>query len=208
VHDRSVVTAGLLLAPIGIGAGVAARYNARVAAALGPRITVAAGLVALAGSTALFLMLSETTSVVVVMVGAGLLGALLSITIPAATTVIMNDLGEEKVGDGGAVNQLARQVGGALGVAIIGTVFATVYTNRIDERLRDLSPARRDRAADSIEEARDVIAAAREGVRGRLTDQVDQAFDVAARAGFGTCVALLLLAAAFAAVTLPPGRPG
>jgi EmrB/QacA subfamily drug resistance transporter len=208
VHDRSVVTAGLLLAPIGIGAGVAARYNARVAAALGPRITVAAGLVALAGSTGLFLLLGETTSVVVVMVGAGLIGALLSIAIPAATTVIVNDLGEEKAGDGGAVNQLARQVGGALGVAIIGTVFATVYSNRVDERLRDLSHASRDRAADSIEEARDVIAAAPEGVRGRLTDQVDQAFDVAARAGFGTCVALLLLAAAFAAATLPPRRPG
>ena len=69
----------------------------------------------------------------------------------------MNDLGEDRAGDGGAVNQLARQVGGALGVAIIGTVFAAVYTNRVDERLTDLTPARRERAADSIEEARDVI---------------------------------------------------
>ena len=73
------------------------------------------------------------------MVAAGLIGALISLTVPAATTVIMNDLGEEKAGDGGAVNQLARQVGGALGVAIIGTVFAAVYTNRIDLRLTDLS---------------------------------------------------------------------
>jgi EmrB/QacA subfamily drug resistance transporter len=206
VHDRSVVTTGLLLTPIGIGAGVAARYNARVAAALGPRVTVAAGLLALAGSTALFLLLSETTSVLVVMVGAGLIGALISIAIPAATTVIMNDLGEDKAGDGGAVNQLARQVGGALGVAIIGTVFATVYTNRIDERLAELSQARRDRASDSIEEARDVIETVRVGLRGRLTDQVDQAFDVAARAGFATCVAILLLAAVVSAVTLPSRR--
>ena len=35
VHDRSVLTAGLLLTPLGLGAGVMARYNARVAAALG-----------------------------------------------------------------------------------------------------------------------------------------------------------------------------
>jgi hypothetical protein len=101
------------------------------------------------------------------------------------------------------VNQLARQVGGALGVAIIGTVFATVYTNRIDERLAELSQARRDRAGDSIEEARDVIETVGVGLRGRLTDQVDQAFDVAARAGFATCVAILLLAAVVSAVTLP-----
>ena len=85
----------------------------------------------------------------------------------------MNDLGEEKAGDGGAVNQLARQVGGALGVAIIGTVFAAVYTNRIDERLTDLSPAQRERASDSIEEARDVLDTLGAGPRGRLTDQVD-----------------------------------
>ena len=53
VHDRSVLTAGLLLTPLGIGAGVMARYNARVAAAFGARVTIAAGLVALAASTAL-----------------------------------------------------------------------------------------------------------------------------------------------------------
>ena len=71
VHDRSVLTAGLLLTPLGIGAGVMARYNARVAAAVGARVTIAAGLVALAASTALLLLLSETTSVVLVMVAAG-----------------------------------------------------------------------------------------------------------------------------------------
>jgi Na+/melibiose symporter-like transporter len=206
VHDRSVVVTGLLLTPIGIGAGAAARYNARVAAALGPRVTIAAGSLALAASMALFLLLSETTSVLVVMVGAGLIGALISITIPAATTVIMNDVGEDRAGDGGAVNQLARQVGGALGVAIVGTVFAAVYTNRVDERLTDLTGARRERAADSIEEARDVIDTVPAGLRDRVTDQIDQAFDVAARAGFATCVAILLVAAAVSALTLP-SRP-
>jgi EmrB/QacA subfamily drug resistance transporter len=207
VHDRSVVVAGLLLAPLGVGAGVAARYNARVAAALGPRITIAGGLVLTAGAISLLLLLSATTSVVLVMVATLLIGALISLSIPAATTVIMNDLGEEKAGDGGAVNQLARQVGGAMGVAIIGTVFAAVYTNRIDAELTELSEAHRERASDSIEEARDVIDSVREGLRGRLTDQVDSAFDVAARAGFGTCVAILLVAAVLAAITLPRYAP-
>ena len=38
--------------------------------------------------------------------------------------------------------------------------------------------------------------------------RVDDAFDVAARAGFGVCVAVLLLAAVLAAVALAPGRSG
>ena len=118
----------------------------------------------------------------------------------------MNDLGDEKAGDGGAVNQLARQVGGALGVAVIGTVFAAVYTDRMNS-LAGLSAAQRDRAAESIEEARDVIDATG-GTLGKqaLAARVDDAFDVAARAGFGVCVGVLLLAAVVAALALSPRR--
>jgi len=43
----------------------------------------------------------------------------------------MNDLGLETAGDGAAVNQLARQVGGALGVAIVGSVFAGIYATEV-----------------------------------------------------------------------------
>jgi MFS transporter, DHA2 family, multidrug resistance protein len=120
--------------------------------------------------------------------------------------VIMNDLGEEKAGDGGAVNQLSRQVGGALGVAIVGSVFAGVYGNQIDEKLTELPPEQRDRATESIEEARDVVEGVRPALRDQLTARVDDAFDLAARVGFGTCVAVLLLAAAFAAASLSGDR--
>ncbi len=205
VQDRSVVAAGLLLVPLGVGAAIGARYNARVFAALGPRVTVAGGIAALAAAIALFLLLGRTTSVAVVLVGAGLLGLLIALAVPPATAVIMDDLGDEKAGDGGAVNQLARQVGGALGVAIIGTVFAGIYSNRIDELAR-LSQRQRARAAESIEEARDVV----DGVGGSLADQlvvrIDDAYDVAARAGFAVCIGVLLLAAVFAAFALATQR--
>ena len=125
VHDRSVVTAGLLLTPLGVGAGLAARYNASVAAALGARWTFGRprgdGRIHRAAPVALGDHLSRGRPG-----RRRLIGVLIAIAVPAATTVIMNDLGEEKAGDGGAVNQLARQVGGALGVAIIGTVFAAL----------------------------------------------------------------------------------
>jgi EmrB/QacA subfamily drug resistance transporter len=205
VQDRSVIATGLLLTPLGVGAGIAARYNARVAASLGPRITVAAALTAQAGATALLLLLSATTSVVLVMVSAGLIGGLIAFSVPAATTVIMNDLGEEKAGDGGAVNQLARQVGGALGVALIGTVFAGIYAARVDD-LASLNAAQRSRAGESIEEARDVVDEAGGVVQHGLSVSVDHAFDVAARAGFGVCVGVLLLAAVIAGVMLAPRR--
>jgi EmrB/QacA subfamily drug resistance transporter len=206
VQDRSVVAAGLLLAPLGAGAAIGARYNARVFVALGARLTLAGGLVALAASVGLFLLLSTTSTVAIVLAGAGLLGLFLSLVVAPATAVIMNDLGEEKAGDGGAVNQLARQAGGALGVAIIGTAFAGVYANQIDEKLARLPQAQRDRATESIEEARAVLEGVRPALRDELTARVDDAFDLAVRVGFGTCVAFLLLAAVVAAACLAPER--
>jgi EmrB/QacA subfamily drug resistance transporter len=205
VQGRSAVAAGLVLGPLGIGGAIGARYNARVFAALGPRLTVAGGTVALAGSIALLLLLGRTTTVAVVLIYGALSGALIALSVPPATTVIMNDLGEAKAGDGGAVNQLARQVGGALGVAIIGTVFAGVYGRRIGD-LEGLTAAQRDRAEESIEQARDVLAGVSGPLRTPLLDRVDDAYDVAARAGFGVCVAVLLLAAVVAAFALSPER--
>jgi MFS transporter, DHA2 family, multidrug resistance protein len=206
VQDRSVVGAGLLLTPMGVGTAIGARYNARIFVALGARLTLGGGLLAFAASIALFMLLSRTSTVIIVLVGAGLIGLLLSLVVAPATAVIMNALGEKKAGDGGAVNQLARQVGGALGVAIVGTVFAGVYANQIDEKLAGLPAAQRERATESIEEARDVVADLRPALRDELTARVDDAFDLAARVGFGTCVAILLVAAAVAFVALPPDR--
>ena len=156
VQGRSVLEAGLLLMPLGVGAAVGARYNARVFAAVGARLVLSVGLVLLAASTALFMLLGADSGVALVLIGTGLIGALIAFVVAPATAVIMNELGEAKAGDGGAINQLARQVGGALGVAIIGTVFAAVYSDQIDAKLARLTAARRERATESIEEAQDV----------------------------------------------------
>jgi EmrB/QacA subfamily drug resistance transporter len=206
VQDRSVVAAGLLLAPMGVGAGIGARYNARIFDKLGARLTIAGGLVLMAMSMALFLLLGKNASVAIVLVGTALVGALIAVAVAPATAVIMNDLGEEKAGDGGAVNQLARQAGGALGVAIVGTVFAGVYSNQIDAKLGELSAPQHARAKESIEEARDVLDELSAPLRDQLTVRVDDAFDIAARAGFAVCVGVLLLAAVVAAVALAPER--
>ena len=97
------------------------------------------------------LLLSADSSPALVLLGTGIVGCGLGAAFPPATAVIMNDLGTEKAGDGAAVNQVARQVGGALGVAIVGSVFGAIYAAEIadDERV----PAA---ATESIEQATDV----------------------------------------------------
>jgi Na+/melibiose symporter-like transporter len=206
VQDRSVVAAGLLLTPLGLGTAIGGRYNARVFAALGPRLTLAGSLVALAGSTSLFLLLGPTTTPAVALVGTGLIGVGLALALAPATAIIMDAVGEQKAGDGGAVNQLARQVGGALGVAIIGSIFAGTYANQIREKLARLPGPQRERATESIDEAGDVIDRLPEPLRDQLIARADDAFDAAARTGFTVCVGVLLVAAVAVALVLAPKR--
>ena len=79
VQDRSVLEAGLLLTPLGVGTAVGARYNARVFAAAGARLVLSVGLVLLAAATALFMFLGADSGVVLVLIGTALIGALIAL---------------------------------------------------------------------------------------------------------------------------------
>ena len=140
VQDESVLASAVVLSPIGIATVIAAPFTATVLGAVGTRWTIVGGLIAMAAATALLLVLSATTSLLLVIVSTAVLGAAIPLTVAPATAVIMDDVGEGKAGDGGAVNQLARQVGGALGVAIVGSMFAAIYTSQIDGALASCRP--------------------------------------------------------------------
>jgi EmrB/QacA subfamily drug resistance transporter len=60
----------------------------------------------------------------------------MGLTMAPATESIMGSLPLAKAGVGSAVNDTTRQVGGALGVAIIGSVLASTYGNQVGEFLR------------------------------------------------------------------------
>ena len=81
-------------------------------------------------------------------------------------------------------------------------MFAGVYAHRVDFRLPGLSQAARDRAGESIEEARDVISGTPTALHAHLVGRIDDSFDIAARTGFAVAVGLLLVAALVSAVML------
>ena len=147
------------------------------------------------------LLLSGDSSPALVLLGTAIVGGGIGLVGPSATTVVMNDLGLEKAGDGAAVNQLARQVGGALGVAVVGSVFAAIYAAQVTKG--GGVPAA---AKESIEGATHVANGLSGAARVELLDDALAAFDVAARWGLAVCMAALLLAAAGAAVGLSGAR--
>jgi EmrB/QacA subfamily drug resistance transporter len=200
VQDGSALTAGLELTPFGLGLGVLATVSGRLTAQHGTRSVMLAGLLTAALGFVPLLFLSGDSSPALVLLGAGVFGCGLGLMAPPATAVIMNDVGTAKAGDGAAVNQLSRQVGGALGVAIVGSVFAAIYAAEITKD-SDV-PAT---AEESIQHATDVANTLSGAARADLLSNAVSSFDVAARWGFAVCMAVVLLSAAWAAIGLASG---
>jgi EmrB/QacA subfamily drug resistance transporter len=197
VQDDSALASGLAVVPYGLGLAVVSPLSGRLIARYGSRLALVAGLFIAAVGCVPLVLLSSDSPLALVMLGTGLVGCGFAVGFPPATAVIMNDLGTEKAGDGAAVNQLARQVGGALGVAIVGSVFAAVYAAEVtaDSGV----PAE---AEESIQDATDIASSLHGAARTDLLNDAVASFDVAAGWGFAVCMAILLLAAASAALGL------
>jgi DHA2 family multidrug resistance protein-like MFS transporter len=200
VQGGSALVSGLEVAPFGLGLGGLAPVSARLMARYGPRPILLAGLLTASVGYVPLLFLSADSAAGIVAVGVGIVGGGFGLGVPPATAVIMNDLGVEKAGDGAAVNQLARQVGGALGVAIVGSVFAAVYAAEVAGA--GVSGA----AGESIEDATGVAGRLHGAARLDLLDDAVRSFDVATAWGIAVCMTVVLLAALAAAGLSGVGR--
>ena len=79
----------------------------------------------------------------------------LALTMAPATESIMGSLPLAKAGVGSAVNDTTRQVGGALGVAVLGSVFTSIYGSHLGNALSGQTLP-----ADVLEQAKDSVGAA------------------------------------------------
>ncbi|MGA2528096.1 MAG: MFS transporter [Acidimicrobiales bacterium] len=128
----SPLQAGLRILPIAALLVVSAPLSPVLARLIGVRLTVAAGLVAIGtglvwnstASTATATYLSFIPGMLLVGLGAGLL-------LPTATNSVVGAVPRGDAGVGSAMNAVALQVGGALGVAVIGSVLSTRYQDHM-----------------------------------------------------------------------------
>jgi hypothetical protein len=115
---------------------VTSASSARIVDRYGTKVTVATGLATV--GVALVLMMSLPVNghyVTDVMWRMMLMAAGMGLVMAPATESIMGSLPLGKAGVGSAVNDTTRQVGGALGVAIIGSVMSSVYQDRVAGRI-------------------------------------------------------------------------
>jgi EmrB/QacA subfamily drug resistance transporter len=127
----SPFSTGLRLLPVAISVGAASIIGTKLAVRIGNKVIVSAGLASMGIA---FLWASTASVATPYLELAGqmiLLGVGMGFTSAPATEAIMGVVPKEKAGIGSAINDATRELGGTLGVAVIGSVFASLYAARL-----------------------------------------------------------------------------
>jgi EmrB/QacA subfamily drug resistance transporter len=127
VLGYSALEAGLRVAPIALVLMVAAPLSARLVERVGTKIVVAMGLAIVSVALVVLSFATVTSGYGPVLASLLVMGVGMGMTMAPATESIMGSLPRHKAGVGSAVNDTTRQVGGALGVAILGSLLASTY---------------------------------------------------------------------------------
>ena len=138
------LVAGFALVPAALGMLFGTGAGAHMNAKLGGRVAVATGTLIAAAGVAAQAGFIDGSSYVPTGVGLLLFGLGAGIAMPAATDLIMATLPPARAGVGSAVNDTVRELGGALGVAVIGSIAATSYASSMQSELTALPAASAD----------------------------------------------------------------
>ncbi len=204
VRGYSPLQAGLLMTPFAAAQLIFAPQSAGMVRRFGPKAVCATGLSLVTVGLAGFAFVGASTPLWVLIVLTFVQGAGMANVVPPATESIMSSLPREKAGVGSAVSNTVRQVGGALGIAILGSVLAAVYRSEIGDSVATLSGSDRAAATESISGAYGV--AARVGPSGNaLVAAANDAF-VAAMHWAAAGSALVAFASIFVALAWLPRR--
>jgi len=135
VLGYSTVKAGAVLLPQAATLMIFAPLSNVWVQRLGSKVVVTTGLLIVTASLALFGVLRPDSTTLVVIGVTVLLGLGMANVLAPCTDSIMGSLPRAKAGVGSAVNDTTRQMGGAVGVAVFGSLMASHYRSSITSRL-------------------------------------------------------------------------
>jgi len=127
----TALQAGVRVLPAAGAIAVVAPLSALLVRAIGTKLTAASGLVIVAGGLWQISGATVTTTYLGTLAGMIMLGVGAGLVLPTGTASVMGSLPREHTGIGSATNGAFLQVGGALGVAVIGSLLATRYQDHV-----------------------------------------------------------------------------
>jgi EmrB/QacA subfamily drug resistance transporter len=212
VREYSALSAGVRLLPVALSVAVGSIAGTQLAVRAGTKLIVTTGLVAMA---VFYGWVAATTTATlgygVIAAQMVLYGLGMGLTSGPATESIMGAISRSKAGVGSAVNDATRLIGGTLGVAVIGSVYASVYGSRLTATTPAGVPGQ---AAALAHQSVGAAYAAADGIAGLGHPVIGQALRLAATNAFlrGLTVGALVAggvaaAGAILAVLFLPAHP-
>lgn len=202
VRGWGALSTGMRILPVALSIAVASVVGALLAPRIGTKIVVTTGLL-LFGAAFLWMSTdtAQTSYPAVIVPQMLMMGLGMGLISTPATESILLVLPPARAGVGSAVNDATRELGGTLGVAVVGSVFSSVFADRLASSSYAALPG------DLLGRAQDSVAVATSAAAAdpRLVPDFQDAF-MAGLATTTTVVGLLCLVGAVVAAMALPGR--
>ena len=204
VQGRSALIAGLAITPAGgammIGAGISQKSVPK----FGPKAVLVGAMLIVISGMAVFTQIEVETAFWVPALGIVLFGLGAGIAMPTVTDAIMASVPVNDAGIGSAMNDLSRELGFTLGVAILGSIVAGIYRSDVVKALRGLVPGEEaETISDSIGVVGAVTADLPPDVATAVTDAANTSFVGALNVGFLGAAGFIALALVVAVFLIP-----
>jgi len=177
IRGYSPLEAGVRTLPVAFSIAIASIVAPRIVVRVGTTRVVATGLVLMAAGFLWVSRASASTSYLEIAGQMILLGVGLGCTTAPATESIMGSVSLDKAGVGSAVNDTTRELGGTLGVAIVGSVFSSVYVNALGSgKVFSALPPQAQRATEDSVSAAGQVATRLGATAPKFLTEVSNAF--------------------------------
>jgi len=134
----SPLKSAVSLLPIAAVVMPVSSLSPRLVVRFGVKAVMVSGLVLLASGFVVIAQLSESSGYVPFLIGLLVFGTGLAMSSTPATTAIVNSLPPAKQGVASAMNDTTREIGSALGVALLGSMYSSAYADSVDDSLANL----------------------------------------------------------------------
>jgi MFS family permease len=131
IRGHSPLSAAIRFFPLPLGLMPAAANSDKLVSKFGRANVVSSGLCLVSVGLLLFTLVEIETSYYQIALTFALLGLGMGLTMAPSTTAVMDSIPEQKAGVGSATNDASREIGGALGIAIGGSVLNQIYQSAV-----------------------------------------------------------------------------
>ena len=208
VRDYSPLEAGLRMLPLALGYTLGAGTSERLVAQLGTRRVVTGGLLLVGFALLGFVFLSESSAYWIAAAGMVVMGIGIGSAMAPATEAVMGAVPEANAGVGSALNDVTRNVGGALGVGILGSVLNSIYSSNVASAVTELPAGAAAAAKNSIGAAEQIALGLEGSAAESLRVAADSAFVDGMSIAMAIAAGIVIAGAATVARFMPARDPG